>query len=136
MTKEIELLSKEIDGLMDRFVPYGILTSMPIDGTLLYYINIHGVYIFYSGKRIIYIGNSVNIGSRLKVHLKSIFGNKITSMKIIRFPSRVNSIRVEADLIEEFKPAYNKTNSSLYGFSLPPYFDLENTIKELKDSIK
>lgn len=137
MNKGIENLSEEIVRIIDSYIPCETLMQIPIDKFLFHYLNVEGIYLLYSDKTIIYIGCSINIGSRLKAHIISErFKDIITDIKIIRFPFGVNSIRVEAEFIQEFQPTYNKNNPYLYGFSLPEGFDLEKSIKEIKDSIK
>ena len=134
MNKEIKQLPKEIDKIIDSYFPYKKLISIPPDDFLVHYLNFMGVYILYSAKTILYIGNSGNIGRRLERHFyNGNYRNEITDIDIIRFTAQYNSMGIEAKLIEQFKPLYNKTNHYLRS-SYPS--SLEFDFYEIKEKIK
>jgi len=131
-------LIEDIKEVIDSYLPCRQLISIPIDKLLFHYLNIHGVYILYLDKNIIYIGDSINIGSRLKAHIFSNSSSKkeVTKVDIIRFKDDENSLEVEAQLITEFKPKYNKSNGNARYFSLPKNFDVDELISNIKLRIK
>jgi len=128
----MDRLIEDIKEVVDSYLPYRQIISIPIDKLLFHYLNIHGVYILYLDKNIIYIGDSTNIGSRLKAHIFSNSSSKkeVTKVDIIRFNE--NSLEVESQLIDKFKPKYNKSNGNVRGFSLPENFDMDELISNIK----
>ena len=132
MTKNTKQLLKEIDKVIDFYIPHKELISIPSNKDLFHHLKIRGIYILYSGKAIIYIGCSVNIGDRLKAHFNHrIYGKKITGIDIIRILPHENSIEIEAKFIEEFKPYYNKANPYLSYNKIS--LDFVPLIKQIKE---
>lgn len=135
MTREIKQLPKEIDKIIDSYFAFKKLIPIPLDNQLFHYLNIMGVYILYSAKAILYVGCSGNIGGRLKVHFSNWdYGHKIKAIDIIRFTPQDDSMGVEAQLIEKFKPTYNKINQYLRMNAKLPLDFLELT-KEIKNKL-
>lgn len=120
MEEDTKQLLKEINKMLDFYIPHKKLISIPVDDLLFPFLNIRGVYILYVNKAIVYVGCSVNIGTRLRAHRSHLnYGNKITNIDVIRFTLKERIMDTEARLIEEFKPYYNKINQYL-----DPYIDL------------
>lgn len=132
MTKDTKRLLREINKIIDFYIPHKELISIPVNKSLFHHLKIRGIYILCSGKAIIYIGCSMNIGDRLRAHLNHrIYGKKITSIDVIRILPHENSIEIEAKLIEEFKPYYNKANPYLSYAEIP--IDFVALIKQIKE---
>ena len=132
MNKDTKQLLKEIDKIIDSYIPHKELISIPLNKSLFHHLKIKGIYILYSGKAIIYIGCSMNIGDRLKAHFNHrIYGKKITNIDVIRIFPHENSIEIEAKFIEEFKPYYNKANQYLSYNKMP--LDFVALIKQMKE---
>jgi len=129
---------KEINEIIDKYIPYGILTFVPINRSVIHFVLVTGIYILYSKKEIIYIGCSSNIGERLKNHLyaNSPYKNKITDIAIVRFNEWKEASFVEAKLIKRFKPPYNKSNQYLSFLTNYSTINIANLIKEIKRSLR
>ena len=135
MIKEIKQLPKEIDKIIDSYFSFKKLIPIPLDNQLFLYLNIMGVYILHSAKAILYVGCSGNIGDRLKAHFSNCdYGHKIKGIYIIRFMPWDDSMAVEARLIEEFKPTYNKVNQYFRMDSKLP-LDLMPIMKKIKQTL-
>lgn len=135
MNKEIKQLPKEINKIIDFYIPYKELISIPLDHFLFHFLNITGVYILYSHKAILYIGCSGNIGTRLITHSSNgNYGKKIKNIDVIRFLPNDDFMGVEARLIDEFKPIYNKVNQ--YSNPSIPGFDINKIKEEIKKELE
>ena len=74
-----------------------------------------GIYIFYSGPEILYVGKSVNLRSRLIQHLENArtdakeaaIISQCTRVECVITDSELNALLLEANLIKQFKPKYN-----------------------------
>jgi len=115
VNQNINQMPEEINKIIDAYVPYEKLLSIPKDKHLLHFLNITGTYIFYSRKKIFYIGCSGNLGQRIKLHFghSGGIGKHVTHIKIIRFKDWWSAARVEAELIDKLNPVLNKINQYL-----------------------
>jgi len=127
-------LIEDINKVIDIHLPYRQIISIPINKLFFYYLLINGVYILYSNNDVVYIGESINIGSRLNYHIYSNtpYGENVTKIEIIRFEKGINSLEVESQLIMEFKPDYNKSNRWAGLASIPKNFDLNKIINHIR----
>jgi excinuclease ABC subunit C len=74
-----------------------------------------GVYFFYAGDTVIYIGKSVNLKARIKTHFdnakinqkEAAIINKATTLKYIITDSEIKALLLESKLIQRYKPRYN-----------------------------
>lgn len=73
-----------------------------------------GVYFFFTGKNILYIGKALNLKNRLRSYLNIDLGPKTRQMvntadaiSFIKVTSELESLLLEAKLINHFKPQYN-----------------------------
>jgi len=74
-----------------------------------------GVYLFYAGKEIIYIGKSVNIKARVASHLENAklnikeaaIVNNATYLKYLITDSEFKALLLESKLIQQHRPKYN-----------------------------
>ncbi len=72
-----------------------------------------GVYLFYSGKQIFYIGKAINIKDRVKNHFQqptyrdNIFISKVTKIEFIKTHSEIEALVLEAQLIKKNLPKFN-----------------------------
>ncbi len=72
-----------------------------------------GIYIFYRGKDVLYVGKASNLRNRLKSYLKitdiktNSLHEEATSLKIITLRSNIEALIVESKMIKELKPKYN-----------------------------
>lgn len=73
-----------------------------------------GVYIYYCGKKVIYVGKAKNLKNRIlsyfNLHLEAKTENMIksaTSIKFIKVESELESLLLEAKLIKKYMPQYN-----------------------------
>lgn len=109
MRLDINQISKEIKKAIDGIMPYKEIIFIPIDNyEPLYYLNISGVYFLISKKKVIYVGMSSKLGSRLITHLgDDRYKHKITDIVIIRFPENYDLMGIEEDFIRYFNPPYN-----------------------------
>jgi len=79
-------------------------------------LNFSGVYAIFSGKKCLYIGESKNIGNRLKSHLNKylitgeFWGYKNINLKVRKDKRRFERKMLEARLIEKIKPEINERN--------------------------
>lgn len=135
MNKNIKQLPKEINKTIDSYIPYWLVIQIPVNSFLFNFLHISGVYILYSKKEILYIGCSDNIGNRLRVHLSnnSSYRKEVVSIEIIRFRDYENPYGVEAELINKFKPKYNKAYP--YGYSIPINFNLVEITEQIKEKV-
>jgi len=135
MTEKTNQLLKEINKMLDFYIPHKKLISIPVDDLLFPFLNIRGVYILYVNKAIIYVGCSVNIGVRLRAHRGHLnYGNKITNIDVVRFAPKENIMDTEARLIEEFKPYFNKNNLYLNSYVELP-LDFVTITKQIKEKL-
>ncbi len=136
MEKDTKQLLKEINEMLDFYIPHKKLISIPVDDLLFPFLNIRGVYILYVNKAIIYVGCSVNVGVRLRAHRSHLnYGNKITKIDVIRFFPKEKTMDTEARLIEEFKPYYNKTNHYLNSYVELP-LDFMKITKQIRENMR
>lgn len=78
-----------------------------------------GIYSFFSGKKCIYIGESTNIGRRLRNHLTKYVdgewnGYKNIIIAVRRDKKKFESRMLEARLIYKIKPELNKREIAIY----------------------
>lgn len=73
-----------------------------------------GVYIFWQGTKVIYIGKAVNLKSRVSSYLTAGLAPKTQAMvneanflSFVRVDSELDSLLLEASLIKKFQPRYN-----------------------------
>lgn len=72
-----------------------------------------GVYLFYAGKEIIYIGKAINLRDRVKNHFMqptykdSVFVGSITKIDFINTDSEIEALVLEAQLIKKQLPKFN-----------------------------
>ena len=128
---------KDINKIIDSYFPYYKITPIPIDHYLFHFLLITGVYIFYSKKEIIYIGASINIGSRLNAHFSkgSLYRNRIKEIEIIRLREVDNPCGVEAQLINKFSPLFNKDYPSPCFYPFPSDLNLLEIEKQIKQKL-
>ena len=141
MIKNTKQFPGEISEIIDSYFEYYKIILIPNNRFVFHFLYISGVYILYSKKGIFYIGASSNIGQRLKAHFfKSSPYNKnnIRKIAIIRLQDHENPYGIEAELINRFKPVYNKSCWNSWDFPPPQGLNLaeiKNTLEE-KLSIK
>ncbi len=130
------MLRKEIESLLNKHFLINNLTQIPFDSFLCNFLNyIEGVYILVSKRKIIYIGLSHNMGSRLNDHFNdSKFKEKITSIGVIRlnYKDWYDFAAIEAWLISRFNPSYNKSNQYFNCKPIPLDFDLDEITLQVK----
>ncbi|MBI4992345.1 MAG: GIY-YIG nuclease family protein [Candidatus Harrisonbacteria bacterium] len=72
-----------------------------------------GVYIFYSGKEVLYIGKASNLKNRLQSYLKitdfktEALHREANNLKIFKLSSNIEALITESQLIKNLKPIYN-----------------------------
>ena len=72
-----------------------------------------GVYFFYHGKDVIYIGKAVHLRSRVKNHFQqpsyrdNLFIHLVTSIGFIETNSEIEALVLEAELIKKHLPKFN-----------------------------
>ena len=72
-----------------------------------------GVYIFYDGRQILYIGKATNLRARLRSYLKTtdqktaILDEQATKLRLIECPSPIVALIEEAKLIKQLEPRLN-----------------------------
>jgi len=72
-----------------------------------------GVYFFYSGKELIYIGKAINIKNRVKNHFQqpsyrdNLFIDKVNKIGFIETNSEIEALILEANLIKKHQPRFN-----------------------------
>jgi excinuclease ABC subunit C len=72
-----------------------------------------GVYIFYNGRKLLYIGKAVDVRERVSNHFQQpsyrddIFISKINKIGYIPTASEIEALLLEAKLIKKYKPKYN-----------------------------
>ena len=72
-----------------------------------------GVYLFYIGKEIAYIGKTINIKDRVKNHFQqptyrdNLFISKVTKIEFIKTHSEIEALVLEAQLIKKNLPKFN-----------------------------
>ena len=79
-----------------------------------------GVYLFYQGKTLLYIGKAANLCNRLKSYLPSgrqglkitdskteSLHNEATNLKLLPLRSEIEALIEESRLIQKLKPKYN-----------------------------
>jgi len=125
---------EDIENVIDSHFPCGKIISIPINKLFFRHLCIRGIYILYSNKDIIYIGCSGGIGNRLRSHcsLNSPYSDEIMRIKIIRIENGKELLIVEAQLIEQFKPIYNKTNRNFENVLWLNNFDINKIISQIK----
>jgi excinuclease ABC subunit C len=73
----------------------------------------NGVYLFYNGKNLVYIGKAINIKERVKNHFNQpsyrdeLFIKKVNKIKFIKTNSEIEALILEANLIKKYQPKYN-----------------------------
>ncbi len=74
-----------------------------------------GIYIFWEGKRPIYIGKAINLRNRLESYFASSLHKKTAEMVLtaqnisfIKVPTEIEALLLEAELIWKYKPKYNQ----------------------------
>jgi len=132
------ILRRKIEKLINEYFPFNELIEIP--GDLFwcnYLIHERGIYLLFNEKNIIYIGLSNNLGSRLNTHFHNIdYGNDITSIGLIRlnYEDWDDFATIEAYLIHEFNPIYNKNNQHFwYRKSIPSDFNMNKIITKIKE---
>lgn len=102
----------EINSSINKYIPFNY--------EIFDYLFIEAVYFLHSKKEVLYIGYSSGLGHRLKSHFSpnSRTRKGVKGIKIIRFREEYNSgiIGFEAEMIDRFKPKYNKKNPYLGDF--------------------
>ncbi len=134
------MLRQKIESLLDSSFPINNLTQIPFDPFLCSFLNyIRGVYVLVSKHKIIYIGLSYNMGTRLSEHFNH-FNNrkhkdKITSIGMIRlnYKDWYDMATIEAWLISKFNPTYNKRNQYFDCKPIPSDFDLDEITLQVKN---
>ncbi len=123
MEKEAQRLFSEYINL---YAPFEVLATIPIDSSVFTLTSeITGTYIIFNGNQMIYVGCSTCIGKRLNAHVSNYtpksFSDEITHIKIVRCKNWEESESIEAALINEFKPKYNKNIPPMnhYVYRLP-----------------
>ncbi|MBC7073815.1 UvrB/UvrC motif-containing protein [Candidatus Parcubacteria bacterium] len=72
-----------------------------------------GVYCFFDGSEILYIGKAVNLRERVKNHFQQptfrdqLFLNKVQKIGYIKTGSQIEALILEANLIKKYQPKYN-----------------------------
>lgn len=66
-----------------------------------------GVYAFFNGRKILYIGKAVNIKERVKQHGAKIVLNQVKHIAYIETGSEHKALILEAKLIKKYQPKYN-----------------------------
>lgn len=72
-----------------------------------------GVYLFYSGKQLLYIGKAANLRARLKNYLKpsdyktEALDRESSKLKLVTLRSNIEALITESKLIKKLKPKYN-----------------------------
>src|SRR6185295_8127853 len=72
-----------------------------------------GVYLFYVGSDLIYIGKAINLRDRVKNHFlqptykDNLYINKITKIDFINTNSEIEALVLEANLIKKHLPKFN-----------------------------
>ena len=72
-----------------------------------------GVYFFYSGKELIYIGKAINIKNRVKNHFQqpsyrdNLFVDKVNKIGFLETNSEIEALVLEAGLIKKHQPKFN-----------------------------
>jgi len=72
-----------------------------------------GVYFFYAGKELIYIGKAINIKNRVKNHFlqpsyrDNLFMDKVNKIGFIKTNSEIEALILEANLIKKHQPKFN-----------------------------
>src|SRR3990172_4581925 len=73
-----------------------------------------GVYLFWSGQKIIYVGKAVNLKNRVSSYLSTELANKTRAMvdeanglSYIKVDSKIDSFLLESALIKKHQPRYN-----------------------------
>lgn len=144
--KEMERMGHElVHKYIESYAPLETLTTIPIDHLVFSLLSgIIGTYILFNKKQIIYIGCSVCVGKRLVSHIPIFtttdFSDEITHIKIIGCENWEEAESIEAALINEFEPTYNKKIPPMnhYAYRLPKERTdwLKEYIKELIECIK
>ncbi|OGZ63800.1 MAG: hypothetical protein A3A98_00730 [Candidatus Staskawiczbacteria bacterium RIFCSPLOWO2_01_FULL_40_39] len=76
--------------------------------------NMAGVYLFYEGRNIIYIGKAINIKERVKNHFlqptykDNFFIEKVEKIGFINTESEIEALILEANLIKKHQPKFNQ----------------------------
>lgn len=138
MIKDVTYLPKEINKIIDSYIPFEEIVSIPIDFHLFHFLTITGTYFLLLEKKIVYIGASIKIGNRLKCHLfppSLEFKGRITGINLIRFRSERDAFDVENELIKYFQPIYNKRKYYHFNCSLTLDVDLTKLIKRLEKKL-
>lgn len=74
-----------------------------------------GVYAYFKGARLLYIGKAVNIKERVKNHFNQpgyrddLFIDKVNHIGYIKTNSEIQALLLEANLIKKYQPKYNIT---------------------------
>jgi excinuclease ABC subunit C len=72
-----------------------------------------GVYAFFNGKKILYIGKAANIKERVKNHFQqpsyrdNLFVDKVKKIGYVETNSEIKALILEAELIKKYQPNYN-----------------------------
>jgi len=137
MTKDIKQLPGEINKIVDSYFPYEKIIQIPINEYFFHFLAIRGIYFLYTNNKIVYIGISTNIGKRLRAHIinKNTDKKDITSIKVIRYQRGDDIFILETQLIEYFKPFYNKRNPHMNFVIFTSNFNsdkLANLVKRLE----
>lgn len=72
-----------------------------------------GVYFFYSGNELVYIGKAINIKNRVKNHFQqpsyrdNLFINKVSKIGYAETNSEIEALVLEANLIKKHQPKFN-----------------------------
>ena len=101
---------------IDKIIPRNKWIEIPIENYYWRFFEFRGLYAFYDHDKVIYIGSSSNIHSRLKLHM--FYGKFKDQRDFSKIKIKITSMNqsllehIEKGFIIKLRPKYNKQNFS------------------------